>query len=367
MSLFYELMRVEDVPADRLDRVYAPTLARMLFWDLPDRLDQLQGSEALLRTICDHSGTVLEWSRWDLRQRRVLTDKLKDLIDQGVVVVVHKRFPPLLPAFHNVDNNWQVVPDVRRHSFRAHDSFTRELERREYRDRERKVWQARNQARAPDVIEAAAGPGSRPPTLGPHETEGGSQPKGTSPPVKTGLGEDVDQLAAKSPSLQRDLQTLNDSGWEIGYGRPGGGSYADRASRPPKITIDGAQRSNPRSATQTLAHEVGHATYPYQPDVSSKSAFVNGALADEGAATLNNIKAQREILANGGPDIGIAGNRANHAAYNKIYDQFLKDGNARAARENIGKQFGQGEITSNTGQSYAEYYGGWYDKAYPRK
>lgn len=364
---FYEIMRLEDLPAESLDRVYAPALARMLFWQLPHNLDEVPGSEDVLRTICRRTGIRWEWSRWDESHRGRWTEELKDLIDQGAVVVVHKRFPPLLPAFHNVDGNWQVVPDVRRHSFRAHDSFTRELEHREYRERERKVWQARNQARTPDVIEVAAGPGSRPTTLGPHETEGGSQPKPASPPVKTGLGEDVDQLAAKSPSLQRDLKALNDSGWEIGYGRPGGGSYADRASRPPKITIDGAQRSNPRSATQTLAHEVGHATYPYEPDVSSKSAFVNGALADEGAATLNNIKVQREILTNGGPDIGIAGNRANHAAYNKTYDQFLKDGNAPAARENIGKQFGQGEITSNTGQPYAEYYGGWYDKAYPRK
>ena len=90
-------------------------------------------------------------------------------------------------------------------------------------------------------------------------------------------------------------------------------------------------------------------------------------MADEGAATLNNIKVQREITANGGPDIGVAGNGANHAAYNKAYDQFLKDGNAAAARQSIGSVFGKGEITSTTKQSYANYYGGWYDKAYAPK
>lgn len=82
---------------------------------------------------------------------------------------------------------------------------------------------------------------------------------------------------------------------------------------------------------------------------------------------MNNIKARREILANGGADIGIAGNSANHAAYNKAYDQFLKDGNADAARQAIGAQFGKGEITSNTKQPYAEYYGGWYDNNFPPK
>lgn len=80
---------------------------------------------------------------------------------------------------------------------------------------------------------------------------------------------------------------------------------------------------------------------------------------------MNNIKVQREILSNGGPDIGVAGNSANHAAYNAAYNQYIKDGNASAAQQAIGAKFGTGEITSNTGQSYADYYGGWYDKTYP--
>lgn len=125
------------------------------------------------------------------------------------------------------------------------------------------------------------------------------------------------------------------------------------------------------AVTQTLSHEAGHATYPYKSDFSSKSAYVNGALADEGAATMNNIKVQREILANGGPDIGIAGNGANHPVYNKAYDQLLKDSNATAARQTIGQQFGNGEISSvkvgGKNLTYNEYYGSWYDKAYPPK
>ncbi len=133
------------------------------------------------------------------------------------------------------------------------------------------------------------------------------------------------------------------------------------------ITIDGAEKGNPAAATQSLAHEAGHATYPYKPDYSSKAAYVDGTMADEGAATLTNIKVQREIKANGGADIGVAGNSANHAAYNAAYDQYLKDGNATAAQNAIGSKFGKGEVTSNTGQPYADYYGGWYDKTYPSK
>jgi type VI secretion system secreted protein VgrG len=183
-------------------------------------------------------------------------------------------------------------------------------------------------------------------------------------PVETGLGNDVDELAGKSPTLQRDLEQLKKDGWKIDYGANGGGSFADRSAK--TITLDGNLRGNPAAATQTLAHEVGHARYNYVPDFSSKDAFVRGTLADEGAATMKNIEVRREILANGGPDIGIAGNPSNHAAYNSAYNQFLNDGNAGAARSSIGNIFGNGERTSTTGQSYADYYGGWYDQNFPK-
>ncbi len=183
--------------------------------------------------------------------------------------------------------------------------------------------------------------------------------------IKTGLGEDVDKLAGKSPSLQAEMKKLKDAGWQTKYGASGGGSYANRKDK--VITLDGNLKGNSVATTQTLAHEVGHASYPFKEDNSSKAAYVNGTLADEGAATLNNIKVQREIITNGGTDIGIAGNGTNHAVYNKAYDQFLKDGNADAARQAIGAQFGKGEVTSNTHQPYAEYYGSWYDKSFPPK
>jgi type VI secretion system secreted protein VgrG len=167
--------------------------------------------------------------------------------------------------------------------------------------------------------------------------------------------------------LQKDIKQLQADGWKIDYGAAGKGSFADRDSIPPKITLDGALKGQAEQATQTLAHEVGHALHPYKADFSSKTAYVRGTLADEGAATLNNIKVQREILAHGGPDIGIAGNPANHAAYLKAYDQMLKDGNAAAARDAIGTVFGAGEKTSTTLQPYADYYGGWYEQTFPPK
>lgn len=172
-------------------------------------------------------------------------------------------------------------------------------------------------------------------------------------------GEDVNQLVAMSPGLQADLQRLEDAGWQIEYGRPGGGSETDRLNK--LIKLDGGFQNSPKAFTKILSHEIGHARYPYEPDYSSKSVYVRGTLVDEGAATMVNIRTQREILARGGPDIGVLG--VNHASYKRAYDQYLNDGNAAACRQAIGTAFGN-EITSNSRQTYSDYYGNWYGQTY---
>jgi type VI secretion system secreted protein VgrG len=199
----------------------------------------------------------------------------------------------------------------------------------------------------------------------------GAAPPRPSKVATTGLGEVVDRFAGLSPSLQKDLQTLLKKGWKLTYGPKGEGSHASRDSKPPTIVVDSAEKGNPVAIMQTISHEAGHAMYVPKDDFSSKGAFVKGALADEGAATLNNVKVQRELKSGGGADVGIAGNPANHPVYNAAYDQFEKDGDAVAARDKIGAQFGDGEYSSVkvAGQhvKYNDYYGGWYDQAFPGK
>jgi type VI secretion system secreted protein VgrG len=184
----------------------------------------------------------------------------------------------------------------------------------------------------------------------------------------TGLGPEVDDIAAKSPTLQKDLAELKKDGWVIKEGPAGGGSHANRDTK--VITLDSNLKSNPKEATQVLAHEVGHAKHPFVDDRSSKAAYLKGTLGDEGAATMKNIQVQREIYANSGKsiDIGIAGNAANHPSYNAAYDQYLKDGNASAARDKVGQIFGNGErVSGPNNPTYNEYYGGWYDSVYGAK
>ena len=193
-------------------------------------------------------------------------------------------------------------------------------------------------------------------------------PSPANPPESTlngKLGQSVDALVVMSPTLNSNLKTLQSQGWTVDYGLAGQGSYADRRAK--TITPYSQLKTDPNQATQVLAHEVGHALHPYRVNTSSRQAYLNGALDDEGAATLKNIQVQQEILGAGGPDIGIAGNPKNHASYMGAYKQYLKDGNAEAAMRKIGSQFGTGEFTSTTGQNYADYYGGWYDKHYGGK
>lgn len=187
--------------------------------------------------------------------------------------------------------------------------------------------------------------------------------------VATGLGAGVDKLAAKSPTLERDISKLQKDGWQIQYGPANQGSSTNKHGQPPTIVIDSNDRGNPKAVVQGLAHETGHALYQGTPDYSSKTNYVNSELADEGAATMNNIKVQREILTHGGPDIQIAGNPDNAPAYNAAYNQFVHNGDAGAARAAIGHVYGTGEYASVpvNGQyvNYQTYYGSWYDRNYP--
>jgi len=178
---------------------------------------------------------------------------------------------------------------------------------------------------------------------------------------RTSLSPEVFALAAKSPSLAKDLQQLEKDGWSIQYGTPGAGSSADKSNK--VIVIDPSLKTTAEQV-QVLAHEVGHALYPGKPDYSSKEAYITSMLADEGAAAFYNLKVQREIKANGGGDIGVSGNAANQPRYNAIYERYLQDGNLEAAHKAMGDIFRYGERASVSGENYNDYFGKWYDNVY---
>ena len=164
---FYRIMLLHGVPTDLLDRVIVPNMARGTVRRLRDDFDELDGGEDALRWIGDRNGIRWDWKRWDRKQRGRLTEKLQELIDKGVFAVLQTTsFLPLLPAFHQVDGQWQITRDVRSLSHSAEGRFTLDLERRKREEQQREVWQGRNQPPTPEVLVAAAGPGFRKATLG---------------------------------------------------------------------------------------------------------------------------------------------------------------------------------------------------------
>jgi type VI secretion system secreted protein VgrG len=187
------------------------------------------------------------------------------------------------------------------------------------------------------------------------------------PDVTTGLGTDVDEILNKSPSLKAKMKALLDDGWTIDAA-PGNPVECDKEAK--IIRIDTDESANEQ--VQSLAHEAGHAAYQTDPEVpmagKTKQEYVDANLMndlkDEGEATLSNIEARNEILENGGPDIGIAGNTDNHPAYQESYDNYQESGDRDAAREEIGTIFADGEEAGDTGKSYRDYYSEWYEENY---
>ncbi|QCH23425.1 hypothetical protein [Mycobacteroides salmoniphilum] len=178
----------------------------------------------------------------------------------------------------------------------------------------------------------------------------------------------VNKILEKSNPLQRDLTQLRQQNWKIRFSGPGdeAGSYTSYGDRP-EIVIDSSEKGQPTAIAQTISHEVGHAIYGPHYDVSSKTAYLNGTLDNEGAATMANVRDQQFILSQGGPDIGIAGNQANRSDYLVIYDNY-KYGSVtyEQAIRQIGQIFGTKEHPSgDPALTYSQYFGDWYDKAFP--
>lgn len=198
---------------------------------------------------------------------------------------------------------------------------------------------------------------------------------GAAPAVSTGLGEDIDAIAAKSPTLQKNLAALKGK-VDIEYGTAGGGTFYDPNGVPrPKIVVDPNEAGDPASVVQSLSHESGHALYtqdPYvPPDGLTKEEYVaknvNRNLKDEGEATLTNAQVRNEILENGGPDIGIAGSHTEE--YDAIAKKYPDPADRDKARQEIGDIFADGETPSgdeNAGKSYRDYYAKPYEDAYPQ-
>jgi type VI secretion system secreted protein VgrG len=168
----------------------------------------------------------------------------------------------------------------------------------------------------------------------------------------TGLGSGVDEVVTKSPTLAREMEALKKKGYRVAYGKKGGGSYTDFASK--TITLDGNLENNPAGATRALAHEAGHAVTGAPHGFDTLQENVHSHLLGEADAELNKQVVRQELLGNGGPDIddGSALDRNTESVMSRLqsgrigYDE---------AREAVAADYGA-MPTSTTHEPYTDYY-----------
>ncbi|MEB3069811.1 DUF4226 domain-containing protein [[Mycobacterium] vasticus] len=170
------------------------------------------------------------------------------------------------------------------------------------------------------------------------------------------------KIASKSPTLLAEWEKLKAERWKFTF-KPNEGTYTqygDSGRKENIINIDPSLKNDPAQLVNAISHEMGHALYgPPQIDRSARESCIKSQLDNEGAATMNMIKVEREILANGGPDIVRPG--GSDDKFERIYDTYLQAGSTQAAYQTaitaIGQEFGSLHPSTEPASTYHDYYG----------
>ncbi|MCO7472134.1 hypothetical protein NJG16_18870 [Stenotrophomonas maltophilia] len=130
-----------------------------------------------------------------------------------------------------------------------------------------------------------------------------------------------------------------------------------------KIVIDENAIGQGSRIARSLSHEVGHHLFTEPSDPTNKQSYVNSKLRGEAAATLSNVQVQREIVAAGGPDIGVSGTGNRPQQYGAIAVE-LQAGriNRSQAIEQIAEVFKTEAPSVGPHANYELYYGAYYDQ-----
>jgi hypothetical protein len=164
--MFMELKRLADLRSSELGQVTAPFYAVGQLKNARAGYTRIRGFETAWESYTDHHGP------WDWNHRERGFERLRQAVEQGDwVLVLDKNWPPISPAFQEVNGQWEASPQAWPPAFRDRlGARTQTLEREQ---REWEALQSRSAPPAPKEIEPAQGPGNRQATLGPHaETTG---------------------------------------------------------------------------------------------------------------------------------------------------------------------------------------------------
>lgn len=196
--------------------------------------------------------------------------------------------------------------------------------------------------------------------------------------VMTGLGSDVDRYVSQSPTLRKQIIELKNKDWNIVWGEASKGTYANRDHRDentdiikPIIIISSQFRSkSPKGIAQVVsavAHEVGHAYYFKGIDLSSVDKCIASYMTGGGGevdAVINQIIVRKEILQQACIDIFAEAREEDWLKVDVVnfYNDGIKSNDIEIARKNIAEIYFK-QNTSNSHQTYREYYSGICKKA----
>ncbi len=176
-----------------------------------------------------------------------------------------------------------------------------------------------------------------------------------------GFDDSMRDMVKQSPSLRAEILQLERDGFTIVQGPAGDGSATDVTGK----TITIASPRDTDKLVRSLSHEAGHAignrpasipiTETMTRDEYVRLSVENDMLG-EGDATFNNAKVRDEIVAAGGPDIGISGSQT--AAYEQVYADF-KAGTITQTQavEKMGALVGRERTSIPPKKPYLDYYG----------
>ncbi|MEN5355351.1 XVIPCD domain-containing protein [Stenotrophomonas sepilia] len=192
------------------------------------------------------------------------------------------------------------------------------------------------------------------------QPQGGPRPGPVRRPDSPLADPSLAPLLAKSPTLRAGLAQAERDDLEVVWGQAGRGTYLVPGE---KIVIDENAVGQGSRIARSLSHEVGHHLFTERPDPTSKQSYVNTLLRGEAAATLSNVQVQRELIAAGGPDIGVSGTGNRPQQYGAIAVEL------QAGRINRNQALGQiAEVFKTEAPSvgphatYELYYGAHYDQ-----
>lgn len=187
--------------------------------------------------------------------------------------------------------------------------------------------------------------------------------------------DDIKAILETIPTGKEALKRYEDYKITISF-VPGGGSYYSGGV----MTID--SNETVREAALTFVHEMNHAFYEKtgltkNVATSTREEYVKGNVEEEAEGTVKSIEAKIElegtIIDTKGLTFPLEGTyrAAYKTAYDKAFKEKSSEADAKTAARAAGKQaviqgFLDGKVqTSNSGETYSDYYGKDWDSNHP--